>query len=104
MIAAYLFEHVTDRPALPSGWRWEGSRRPAVGMLAYYGLDARDHCPRQIDQAICGWADAIWVMPAPGGFNGLPVRPCQGTEGPGRGLGRKPWVGRHRRDETPAER
>ncbi len=66
MIAAYLFEHVTGRPALSAGMEVGEQPAPRAGeMLAHWGVDARDHRPRQIDRAICDRADAIFLMAAP---------------------------------------
>ena len=37
----------------------------ALEMLAYWGIDASAHRPRQIDRAVCDRASAIFVMAAP---------------------------------------
>ena len=66
MIAAYLFRDIAGTPALSAGM--EAGELPAeraVEMLAHWGVDARGHCPRQVDRAICDQADAIFVMAAP---------------------------------------
>ena len=34
-------------------------------MLAFWGIDARGHSPRQVDRAVCDEASAIFVMAAP---------------------------------------
>ena len=36
-----------------------------VEMLAYWGIDASAHRPRQIDRAVCDQVSAIFVMAAP---------------------------------------
>jgi len=66
MIAAYLFRDIVRAPALSAGM--EVGERPAarsVEMLAFWGIDASAHRPRQIDRAVCDEADAIFVMAAP---------------------------------------
>jgi protein-tyrosine-phosphatase len=66
MIAAYLFRDIVGAPALSAGM--EVGERPAaraVEMLAYWGIDASAHRPRQIDRAVCDEAGAIFVMAAP---------------------------------------
>jgi protein-tyrosine-phosphatase len=66
MIAAYLFRDIVRAPALSAGM--EVGERPAaraVEMLAYWGVDASAHQPRQIDRAVCDEAGAIFVMAAP---------------------------------------
>jgi len=66
MIAAYLFRHIAGAPALSAGM--EPGKLPAeraVEMLAYWGIDASAHRPRQVDRAVCDQAGAIFVMAAP---------------------------------------
>ncbi len=66
MIAAYLFRDIAGSPALSAGL--EVGERPAaraVEMLAYWGVDASAHRPRQVDRAVCDQAGAIFVMAAP---------------------------------------
>ncbi len=66
MMAAYLFRDTARAPALSAGL--EVGERPAaraVEMLAYWGIDARGHSPRQVDRAVCDQASAIFVMAAP---------------------------------------
>ena len=66
MMAAYLFRDIARAPALSAGM--EVGERPAaraVEMLAYWGIDASEHRPRQIDRAVCDEAGAIFVMAAP---------------------------------------
>jgi protein-tyrosine-phosphatase len=66
MIAAYLFREIVRAPALSAGM--EVGERPAarsVEMLAYWGVDASAHRPRQIDRALCDQAGPIFVMAAP---------------------------------------
>lgn len=66
MMAAYLFRDIARAPALSAGM--EVGERPAaraVEMLAYWGIDANEHRPRQIDRAVCNEAGAIFVMAAP---------------------------------------
>jgi len=66
MMAAYLFRDIARAPALSAGM--EVGERPAaraLEMLAYWGIDASAHRPRQIDRAVCDEAGAIFVMAAP---------------------------------------
>ena len=66
MIAAYLFRDIAGAPALSAGMEageWPAAR--AVEMLAYWGVDASAHRPRQVDRAVCDQAGAIFVMAAP---------------------------------------
>ena len=66
MIAAYLFRDIARAPALSAGMEvGEQPAARAVEMLAYWGIDARAHRPRQIDRAVCDQAGAIFVMAAP---------------------------------------
>ena len=54
MIAAYLFRDIAGAPALSAGM--EAGDLPAqraVEMLAYWGIDARAHRPRQVDRPVC---------------------------------------------------
>lgn len=66
MIAVHLFREIAKAPALSAGM--EVGEQPAarsLEMLAYWGIDASAHRPRQIDRAICDEAGAIFVMAAP---------------------------------------
>jgi protein-tyrosine-phosphatase len=66
MMAAYLFRDIARAPALSAGM--EVGKQPAaraLEMLAYWGIDANAHRPRQIDRAVCDQAGAIFVMAAP---------------------------------------
>ena len=66
MIAAYLFRDIAGAPALSAGM--EAGDLPAqraVEMLAYWGIDARAHRPRQVDRPVCDQGEAIFVMAAP---------------------------------------
>ena len=66
MLAAYLFRDIAKAPALSAGM--EVGERPAarsIEMLAYWGIDASAHRPRQVDRAVCAQARAIFVMAAP---------------------------------------
>ena len=66
MIAAYLFRDIARAPALSAGLEvGEFPAARAVEMLAYWGIDASAHRPRQIDRAICDQADAVFIMAAP---------------------------------------
>ncbi|HUK68823.1 MAG TPA: hypothetical protein VLW50_08750 [Streptosporangiaceae bacterium] len=66
MIAAYLFRDIAGAPALSAGM--QAGQLPAeraVEMLAYWGIDASAHRPRQVDRAVCDQAEAILVMAPP---------------------------------------
>ena len=66
MLAAYLFRDIAGTSALSAGL--EVGEQPAarpVEMLAYWGIDAGAHRPRQIDRAVCDQVSAIFVMAAP---------------------------------------
>jgi protein-tyrosine-phosphatase len=66
MMAAHLFRDIVRAPAFSAGM--EVGERPAaraVEMLAFWGIDASAHHPRQIDRAVCDQADALFVMAAP---------------------------------------
>jgi protein-tyrosine-phosphatase len=66
MIAAYLFRDIAVAPALSAGMQaGEMPAERAVEMLAYWGVDATAHRPRQVDRAVCDQAEAIFVMAAP---------------------------------------
>ena len=66
MMAACLFRDIARAPALSAGMEvGEQPAARAVEMLAYWGIDARGHRPRQIDRAVCNEAGAIFVMAAP---------------------------------------
>ena len=66
MIAAHLFRDINKAPALSSGMEVGASPAArAVEMLAYWGIDASAHRPRQIDRAVCDEVSAIFVMAAP---------------------------------------
>ncbi len=66
MMAAHLFRDSARTPALSAGME-VGERAAArpLEMLAYWGIDASGHRPRQIDRAVCDEASAIFVMAAP---------------------------------------
>ena len=66
MLAAYLFRDIARAPALSAGMEAGGqpAARP-VEMLAYWGIDASAHRPRQIDRAVCDEVSAIFLMAAP---------------------------------------
>ena len=66
MMAAYLFRDIAGAAALSAGL--EVGERPAaraVEMLAWWGIDASGHRPRQLERAACDEAAAIFVMAAP---------------------------------------
>jgi len=66
MMAAYLFRDIARAPALSAGMEvGEQPAARALEMLAYWGIDASAHRPRQIDRAVCDQASAIFVMAAP---------------------------------------
>jgi Low molecular weight phosphotyrosine protein phosphatase len=66
MIADYLFRDIAGTPALSAGMQaGESPAERAVEMLAYWGVDASAHRPRQVDRAVCDQAGAIFVMAAP---------------------------------------
>ena len=71
MIAAYLFRDIAGAPALSAGM--EAGDLPAqraVEMLAYWGIDARAHRPRQVDRPVCdqGGLSSSWPRRTCGGF------------------------------------
>ena len=66
MMAAYLFRDIVRAPALSAGLEvGEQPAARAVDILAYWGIDASAHRPRQIDRAVCDQVSAIFVMAAP---------------------------------------
>ena len=66
MMAAHLFRDSARAPALSAGMEvGEQPAARALEMLAYWGIDASAHRPRQIDRAVCDEVSAIFVMAAP---------------------------------------
>ena len=66
MMAAHLFRDIARALALSAGMEvGEQPAARALEMLAYWGMVASAHRPRQIDRAVCDQASAIFVMAAP---------------------------------------
>jgi protein-tyrosine phosphatase len=67
MIASYLYRHLCGgAPALSAGMEvGDGVAPRSAEMLRRWGIDPRDHRPRQLDRAVCDEADALFVMAPP---------------------------------------
>jgi protein-tyrosine-phosphatase len=72
VLAYYLYRHLhPDAPALSAGlYAGDCINDRALGMLRHWGIDAGEHCPRQLDRQFCDQASAIFVM-APAHLRGL---------------------------------
>jgi protein-tyrosine-phosphatase len=64
VLACYLYRQLhPDAPALSAGlYAGECINDRALGMLRHWGIDAGEHCPRQVDRESCDQASAIFVM------------------------------------------
>jgi protein-tyrosine-phosphatase len=64
VLAYYLYRHLhPDAPALSAGlFAGDCINDRALGMLRHWGIDAGQHCPRQMDRELCDQASAIFVM------------------------------------------
>jgi protein-tyrosine-phosphatase len=64
VLAYYLYRHLhPDDPALSAGlYAGDCINDRALGMLSHWGIDAGEHCPRQLDRELCDQASAIFVM------------------------------------------
>jgi protein-tyrosine-phosphatase len=64
VLAYYLYRHLhLDAPALSAGVSaGDCINDRALGMLSHWGIDAGEHCPRQLNRDLCDQASAIFVM------------------------------------------
>jgi protein-tyrosine-phosphatase len=64
VLASYLYRHLSvEAPVLSAGFEpGERISGRAGAMLAHWGIDARDHRPRLLQQALRDEAHAIFVM------------------------------------------
>lgn len=67
VLASYLYLDLSaGAPVLSAGLEaGEQTSDRALAMLAYWGIDAARHRPRQLDRALCERASALFVMAAP---------------------------------------
>jgi protein-tyrosine-phosphatase len=63
VLAFYLYRHLCAAPALSAAMSvGDCINDRALAMLHRWGIDAREHCPRQLDRAACDQADGIFLM------------------------------------------
>ena len=63
VLAHFLYRQFCDAPALSAGVEaGDCINDRALAMLHFWGIDAREHCPRQISRSICDQADGIFLM------------------------------------------
>ena len=67
VLAFYLFRDLCPGARVLSAGleRGEWTNDPALAMLAWWGIDARGHQPRQLERRLCEDASAVFVMAAP---------------------------------------
>ena len=63
VLADYLYRHLCCAPALSAGMEaGECINDRALSMLHTWGIDAREHCPRQLTRPLSDQAAAIFLM------------------------------------------
>lgn len=67
VLACYLYRHLCPGgPVLSAGLEpGEQTSDRALAMLAYWGIDAGGHQPRQLDRGLCEQASGLFVMTPP---------------------------------------
>lgn len=67
VLASYLYRDLCPGAVVLSAGLQAGERtnERALAMLAYWGINAGRHQPRQLDRALCEQASALFVMAAP---------------------------------------
>jgi protein-tyrosine-phosphatase len=67
VLASYLYQDLLpDAPVLSAGLQaGEQVSDRALAMLAYLGIDAARHQPRQLDRGLCEEASGLFVMAPP---------------------------------------
>jgi protein-tyrosine-phosphatase len=67
VLASYLYQHVSPGDHVLSAGLEAGGQTSgrALAMLAYWGIDAGGHEPRQLDRDLCEEAIGLFVMAAP---------------------------------------
>jgi protein-tyrosine-phosphatase len=63
VLTYYLYRHLSGAAALSAVLEvGDGINDRALAMLHWWGIDAREHCPSQLNRAICDQAAGIFLM------------------------------------------